>query len=256
MFPYTEQECTNTPRQRCNRIPGRNVCRDVPYSEYICRNVTRYRSETYACVRTIQVPYQFDKKLSADIDVNYKGQTANAESQLSFELTKSGDIQVYAQDHSQNEKLISVKKLLDIDNQDDESYTKGKINIRFFNKKALLRPVTTQVSAVDLQEKAIHFQTGLIKFPAKTKLNVKIVRDGFFSSAKTLFDKELTLDDVLSHQDGNKTQISIDLGKYGVELESKKHEVTISIELQNLNEILNLGSDQLERSDYFEIKVK
>jgi hypothetical protein len=68
---YTDQECSDYPRQQCQQIPGRNQCDNVPYQEQVCGNQTRYRSESYACTKTEYQDQIFSKNISVDIDVRF-----------------------------------------------------------------------------------------------------------------------------------------------------------------------------------------
>lgn len=49
----SEQECTTESEYRCHTTPGRNDCRSIPYSEEVCGMEMQYRSESYACTRTV-----------------------------------------------------------------------------------------------------------------------------------------------------------------------------------------------------------
>ncbi len=68
---YTDQECSDYPRQQCQQIPGRNQCDNVPYQEQVCGNQTRYRNEPYACTETQYRDQVFSKTIRGDIDVRF-----------------------------------------------------------------------------------------------------------------------------------------------------------------------------------------
>jgi hypothetical protein len=68
---YTDQECSNYPRQQCQQIPGRNHCENTPYQEQVCGYETRYRSEPYACTKTEYRDEVFPKTISGSIDVRF-----------------------------------------------------------------------------------------------------------------------------------------------------------------------------------------
>lgn len=67
--PYSDQECSSTPRQVCETIPGHNSCSQVPYSENVCEDVTRTRTESYACERDVEIEEVKAKKLISEIQV-------------------------------------------------------------------------------------------------------------------------------------------------------------------------------------------
>ncbi|MFL5731505.1 MAG: hypothetical protein ACJ75J_18595 [Cytophagaceae bacterium] len=70
--PYTDQECTDVPRQSCRTIPAHNECDQIPYSEEVCGNETAYRTETYDCMQTVYSDEEVEKKVSAVVNVSLK----------------------------------------------------------------------------------------------------------------------------------------------------------------------------------------
>lgn len=77
------QECTNVPRERCEWIPPQQQCQDIPYQEYECKNVEKYRDIPYACTEYRDVPYEvrdqlvigkinFDSVLLPTSDLSYR----------------------------------------------------------------------------------------------------------------------------------------------------------------------------------------
>lgn len=68
---YQDQECTTHSVPYCNTIPGRQDCRNIPYQEHVCRNVTRYRSESYACQVPVEIPYDVQVPVAAELNVSF-----------------------------------------------------------------------------------------------------------------------------------------------------------------------------------------
>ncbi|HAZ13520.1 MAG: hypothetical protein A2X86_13395 [Bdellovibrionales bacterium GWA2_49_15] len=76
-----QRVCQNVPVQVCQTLPPRTVCQNVPYDEMVCRDVTRYRTET----RPVQV---LDKRVNAHI--NYT--VANHANLTSMDVEFQGDL--------------------------------------------------------------------------------------------------------------------------------------------------------------------
>jgi hypothetical protein len=97
--PYRDRECRSVPRQ---------VCRDVPYYDQVCRTVTRYRTETYSCTRTRQVPYQHVVRRDvAELEFAFKDIAGQANMEFEALLTDGGEILVKAFDRS-NRPVVAV----------------------------------------------------------------------------------------------------------------------------------------------------
>jgi hypothetical protein len=75
MVTYHETECTNVPRYRCETIPGRNQCRDVPYSVPVCNMETQYDSQAYSCMKSETVTRTIYKTfiLESEVEVTTNG---------------------------------------------------------------------------------------------------------------------------------------------------------------------------------------
>lgn len=252
---YNEPVCRQEPRQSCHYEPGRNVCTDVPYQQYVCHDVTRYRSETYACRRTIQEPYQVDRKVSADVTIDYKGAIKNAQTKLNFQLLESGKIILDVEDHSPVSKLVAANKDLSIDAQDNETNTSGKITFRFYNKSNVLAPVQSGINSVGISQKELRFNIGKVTHANRIKVQLKIVRDGLFSSPKTILNKSLSLGQFALTNSADKSRVTVDLSQFGVSLKRKKYEVTIKVSLDYNAEFLNLDPNQnLSTQAFFKLK--
>lgn len=252
---YNDRVCNREPRQVCNLEPGRNVCRNVSYQEYVCRNVTRYRSETYACRRTIQDPYEVNRKVSADVNIEYKGATRKADTSLIFNLLETGSLSIDIADNSPVDKLISVEKNLSINEEPDQTKTTGLITFKFFNKDKVLAPIKSGISSAGLSSSSAYFSIGKVSHPKKLNIHLKIVRDGLFSSPKTLLNKTLSSDHFSISENGNKSKVTVDLSQFGVSLDDKKYEVTVKVMLDYGSEFLNLDSNQsLSTQAFFELR--
>jgi hypothetical protein len=256
--PYQDRECTREPRQVCNQIPGRNVCTDVPYQEYRCQMVTRYRSEDYACRRTFKVPYSFDRKVNANVEVSFAQQDMrNPMVDFIFSLTEQGQISVKALDKSSKPALISMKSTNPSDVVSDDFTSIGR-NYQFeiLNKEVEMAPIKKAISSVGLTKSAAYFTIGKVTNKDRLRVKLVIVRDGPFSGPKTRFNKTLTANDIKLTNSGSNTKVSVNLAKYGVELKDKKHEVSIEVSLNFENDIINLKREPFKRKQDFEIKVK
>jgi hypothetical protein len=61
--PYTDTQCEDIPSQSCQWVPSREECSNVQVgSDEVCRDITRYREESYACQEAVQVPYIVELK--------------------------------------------------------------------------------------------------------------------------------------------------------------------------------------------------
>lgn len=105
---YSDQECTSVPENRCETIPGRNDCSSIPYSENVCGMEMQYRTESYACTRTVIVNKEEKKILKAEttIHIDTNGLVDEFQAQISIKEKSS-----QFKDFSIDVKLLKEPKL-------------------------------------------------------------------------------------------------------------------------------------------------
>ena len=252
--PYQDRECTREPRRVCDWVPGRNVCDQVPYQEWVCRNVTRYRDETYPCRRTVRIPYNFDRKVSAEVNVAYNP-TQEGLIDFIFTLGEDGDVTVKANDKSRKPLLIGLNKEIQADAQPDETSTQASFAFSFFDKETELAPIKKSITAGGLTKTAAWFTIGKVTKPERIKVKMVITRNTIFGNVKTPFNKTLSAGDVRFQDVRGGTKVLVDLSKFGVELDDKKWTMNVEVGLEFEGSIINMTREPLKRSQSFEIRV-
>lgn len=252
--PYQDRECTREPRRVCDWVPGRNVCDQVPYQEWVCRMVTRYRDETYPCRRTVRIPYNFDRKVKAEVNVAYNP-TQEGLIDFIFTLGEDGDVTVKANDKSRKPLLIGLNKEIQADAQADETNTQASFAFSLFDKETELAPIKKAISAGGLSKTAAWFTIGKVTKPERINVKMVITRKTVFGNVRTPFNKTLTASDLRLQDNGNGTKVLVDLSKFGVELDDKKWTMNVEVSLEFEGSIINRTREPLKRSQSFEIRV-
>lgn len=254
--PYNERECTREPRRVCDRVPGRNVCDQVPYQEYVCRDVTRYRYEDYPCKEPVQIPYQVEKTVQSQVNVLYKDETDSARAKFQFSMDKTGKVAVDAKDLSDERSLILIKDRFDASEDDGNVTAKNEFSVTFFSEKETFSPLEKGITNIGLSETSLWFSVGEISKPQQVEIGALIVRDGFFSGEKVIFNKTISANDLILRDTHEGTKVSIDLSRYGIDLKKRNHEVTIEVKILLDDGIINLNRRNLEIKRKLELKVQ
>jgi hypothetical protein len=255
--PYQDRQCTSEPREVCDRIPGGNICTTVPYQEYRCQMVTRYASEDYACRRTFKIPYSFDRRVSADVEVSFNEEDVRSPMiNFIFSLGKTGKVNVKTLNKSSKPVLIAMKRQEQSDTQDDSTKTEASFSFNILDRGIEMAPVKKAIQSVSLSKNSAHFTIGKVTKRDRLRVKLVIIRDGLFSRPKTRFNKILTAKDMTLKTSGSLTKVTVNLAKFGVELKKKKHEVSIEVSLNFEDSIINLKRGAFKKKQDFEIKVK
>ncbi len=125
-----ERVCQNTPVQVCQNTPPQNVCQNVPYDEVVCRDVTRYRSETQ--------PYQvLDKKVNANINYTISNHTNLTAMEVEFQGDLRGDqMSLRAQDNGAQSSIPACVALANMQGQrqmnGDTLFITGQVDVALY----------------------------------------------------------------------------------------------------------------------------
>ncbi|MBT3584629.1 MAG: hypothetical protein HN509_06965 [Halobacteriovoraceae bacterium] len=256
--PYTDRVCDRVPRQQCDWIPPRNVCNQVPYQEYVCRDVTRYRTEEYACTRTVQIPYQVPVELVADVDLSFKDSNSfPSKASLTLALNKEGKVGLKVTDLSEVPALILAKKRSATNRDGDVISVKEQYKLNFLDKKVALAPVAQPIDAVKLSHKQLSFLIGPVHSTTSLKLKVKVVRQKtMFHSREVKLDKVLEAGDYTLTPTEGGTIVTLNFKQHGTELDKKKkHDVSLEVGIEFNARILNQTRPQMVQTKEITIKT-
>lgn len=249
--PYNDRVCHNTTRRQCDWIPSRQVCEEIPYQEYVCRDVTRYRTESYACTRTIQVPYQVVAKLfEGKIDVQFRDVNQSSKANLIFNLDTEGQISLKVKDLSESPALILAKKKVEATDAGDTLNINALYKLNFLDMNSILAPVKQPLSKFYLNETHLAFVMGNVLKPEGIKVTVLIKRKDKTILSKVLETTEFRLTTVESG-----TKLDLGLKQFDIDLKRRDHEVTVKVEMSFNDLILNLPAPSLSNERTITIKA-
>lgn len=250
--PYTDRVCTNTPRRQCDWVPSRQVCEEIPYQEHVCRDVTRYRTEEYACRRTVQIPYEVVTKLfDGKIDVQFKeSNTLQSKANLTFSLDAEGKVSLQVKDLSENPALILGKKKVEAEDQGDTLAINALYKLNFLDMNKILAPIQKPLKSFYLNETYLSFVVGKILKPEAITVTIKIKRKD-----KTILSKVLKATEYRLRDFEGDTKLSLSLSQYDIDLRRREHSVTATIEMMFNDLILNVPAPGLVNTKTIKIKA-
>jgi hypothetical protein len=228
----------------------RQVCQDIPYSEQVCRTVTRYRSESYACTKTRQVPYQHTvRRDTAELEFNFKDIAGQTRMDFEAFLTDGGEVIVKGFDRSSRPVVAVAKKI------EEEPRTIGvdtnrkiRFDVTFLDQTRELAPLMRDISNTRIQMGRVVFEMGRIfnKDTFKIRMNVT---DRF----GTLVNRDLGLREYGIRDMETSSQVAIDLNALNLPRRGRVNvEFRIAVDLGGvvLNDGLILFRDGTIEGDF------
>ncbi len=256
--PHDEHVCEKRPRESCEWLPPQIECRQFPRTERVCRLETRYRTEEYACMKTVQVPYPtILKKNFAVAHITFDEQQ-KAEQPLYFQLRLSDQGELSLSGKSLDGNVgVFTKKSMDIHNTGIDNHISAKYPITIVNLKDLFQVTKSPILESKIHKREVKFKIRGHFNKANTKLYVKITKKGDLKFEKTLLPHEFE-----NIVDGEFTYVVVRLDKVGGPKLSgvfqlrHKVEFALSFDLSHLGEMVMPDANSLILRGEFEKDIE
>lgn len=210
--PYTDQECRNITRRECNWVPARQDCRQIAYQEYVCHTVTRYRTESYACTQTREIPYTVTlKTYQAEVDFNFVPVDQNLQTQFKISLDTAGKLNLLAQDASTPSVFVQIIKHISQTEVNNLVTIKALYDVRFINTNEYTGIFEGNFELHSFDQDEMTFRIGEMNHPDKTIITLTFKQD-----EHTWIDRILEEEDFQATPSENSTLLKIDLANLNI----------------------------------------
>ncbi len=215
----------------------RTICRTDAQGRRVCQQVPQYRTISYPCIQTIQIPYEvkeYDVEAKADINVaSLPVETAGE----TFKVTLNGDQLTL-------KALGSRKYFIILKNQDLNSSIQGNfkmINASYVVELVEASPILNALnfSEISLKDTLLNFKSGPLADKKQIGFYLKVKKAPLLGSDTILFDRELTSGEIeLSNQE-KVTSANINLSQLGIQLTDGRYSLTATAFFKFKGSILN-----------------
>lgn len=225
---YYRTQCRNTPQGR--------VCQTVPY----------YRTISYTCIQTVQVPYEVkDYDVEATVDLKVTNTTALPagenfkvtldEDRLSLAATSTGKrFFIILKDQRISSSINGTLKLI------DASYTAELVEASPIVK-------ALDVTNISIKDSLLSFKMGPVSVRSAIGFRLTVKKAPVLGSDTVLFDRELAKSEIQLSTAEQSSAANVDIEKLGVELSSGRHTLTATAFFKYVGTIIN--SSDFERTE-------
>lgn len=243
--------CHTEYQQQCTG--GFNQC--TPYQYQVCADVPVYRTETYACTQTVQVPYQvLDHQVDAKATLHFANLPQGTEANEILTVAIVND-DVLLTVVSSKKVLIYAEKLQEVVTNGGVKVIGTVFNIDFINLEDVKASMTA-ISQVAVQNNVLTFALGkaITNFTLTTSLKIEQKKLG---RNPILIDRALSNFEVQPSVVNGQQMFTIDLARVGVKLDDKNYNVTIKADanLRNSRPINYQDLPLLKLEKEIEIKL-
>lgn len=210
------QTCHTEYQQQCTG--GYNQC--TPYQYQVCNDVPVYRTETYACTQTVQVPYQvLDHHVDAKATINFAQLPAGTTANETFTVAIVNDDVVLTVPSSSKKVLIYAQKLQEVVVNGGVKVIGTIFNVDFINLEDVKASMTS-INQVSIKDNMLTFGLGkaITNFYLKNYLMIEEKKIG---RNPILINRLLTNFEVQPYVVNGQQMFSVDLKKLGLDLDGK-----------------------------------
>ncbi|MGE3608491.1 MAG: hypothetical protein AB7I27_02795 [Bacteriovoracaceae bacterium] len=239
----THIEYTSEPRPSiCTRIDyvgSRRVCPNVPNPDpRSCRDVPITHPVSYPCTRIEQIPHDIK-----DYDVDVRVSLSMTKPSEVLTSGESIEIKVLG-DEVSIEATGSKKFFLVLKNKNEKSSMQGSVKMMDVSYEIELIEALPILKALSIEDMNVEnnfasFNLGSIADSKHLGVALNVTKAPIFGFNKTLFDRELTQDEMVIESVENKTNVKIDLSKLGVEIDAGRFHVVARAFLKVFGTVLN-----------------
>ncbi len=271
--PITRRECVGLPPyQTCHDVSDR-VCRTVPYRdcrtewEQVCRPIwfpvchdePRYRSEAYACTKTIQVPvgYEIDYQVTARVQVTFESAAGSVQADETLQLQLDGAQLKLKPAKLSNLLLIETNSTFDTQvTAPKQKVVNATYTLRFVPLDEVLKPADGALQDFDWIRNEMSFSVPRVSHPEYLATSLRIARQQLVGEKKR-FDGVVPAEALRLEDRGDRTRVIINLQRLGLDLGSDaKYNVELQIKAWNTRGQTLLNPELLPLHAEQELKQK
>lgn len=207
------EQCYDVPKNKCEWIPATEECRDIPYQENVCRNVTKYKDIPYKCTKQRQIPYEVLDQLVIG-KVNFKAsKSANSDLayRANFSINKNKELEIAVTNAKATKAtILRATKTQKVSVNGDVKTIEAQYSVKEEQPalNSLLNGV--KVSWVSLTRQKITIAINKEIDASKLYIDLEILK-----GQKTYFDKTLRGQDFSISKRGGLTYLSLNLIENG-----------------------------------------
>ena len=219
-------------------------CTSGPNGQRVCRTVPHYRTISYPCIQTIQVPYEVK---DYDVEANVSLDVAKTEIPAgeTFKVTLDGDsIRLSA--------VGSKKFFIMLNKQNVQSTMTGSLKLIDASYSASLveaAPVlkALEMTNISVKDSILSFKMGPVEVRDLIGFNLLVKKAPILGSDTVLFDRDLSSSEIQLNAQGAGTNADVNIQKLGVQMTSGRHTLTARAFFKHAGSILN--ASQFEKTE-------
>ena len=236
--------------------PGPGYPGPRPYPRN-CYQEPVYRQIAYPCTQTVQIPYEVkDFDVDARVLISVSNLSAASTPGENFIVNLQGD-NLSIQTQGSKKFFLMLKKL------DNSSRMNG--NVKFIDANYSIELIEAapvlkalNMTNISIENSVLNFNLGLVTSTKNIGFSLKVLKKKVFGDDIVLFDRELSLSEIIINANNSGSAADVNVEKLGVNLEEGKYSLTAKAFFKAEGTLMNQSqfSDLLETSKTLIYKIR
>lgn len=225
-------------RSICHRrvVEYTTHCRSTPQGR-VCQTIPRYRTITYPCLVTVRVPYEVkDYDVVANVKLNLTSDTSE-ELAENFKIILKGDELSISGEGSKRFFLLLKKHNENVQFNGSIKFIEATYDVEVKSASEILNALN--LSNISAKDSLLQFNMGSTSELTSIGIDLIVKKAPLLGFNKTLFDRELTKDEIKLSSLGNNSLAEIDLNGLGLKFKSGRHTLEVKAFYKYQGKILN-----------------
>lgn len=215
------------------------VCSQGPNGQRICQTIPHYRTVSYPCMQTIQIPYEVkDFDVQAQVSLNVVNASSLPAGE-NFKVTLDEDRLSLSASGSKKFFILLKKQQVNTSIRGSMKFIEAAYSAELVEAGAVVKALS--MTNIGLKDTVLSFKMGPVEARELIGFKLTVKKSPILGSDTVLFDRELAASEIQLSAQGNASAADINIEKLGVELSSGRYNLTASAFYKHTGTLLNSG---------------
>lgn len=213
-------------------------CQPGPQGRPVCHTIPVTRTVSYPCWQTVSVPYEVhDYFVEATVDLSFAKVATGATPGETIKATLDGDRLSLSAVGSKKFFVMQTKQEIQTQMTGGLKLIDAAYGIELVEAASIVKAL--EVSNIGIKNDVLSIKMGPIAAQEHLGFSLDIKKNPVLGSSTTLFDRELSANEIMINSQETSSEAQININKLGVELGSGRHTLTAKIFFKHAGELLN-----------------
>lgn len=221
-------------------------CYPGPQNRPICQTIPVTRTVSYPCWQTVSIPYEVkDYDVEATVNLSVAKLTEGQTAGETLKVTLDGDRLYVSANGSKKYFVMLTKKDISSQMSGSVKFIDATYGVELVEAAPIVKAL--EMTNIALHNKVLSFKMGPMAVRDHLGFSLDIKKNPILGSSTTLFERELTVNEIMINSQESSSDAQVNIQQLGVEMGGGRHTLTAKVFFKHAGELLN--DKQFERTE-------